>query len=231
MGKGGTRQKPGQRLPLKSDCHCGSGRKYGKCCFQKDREASQFERYLSLFLMTHGTGDSGRTTDPRVLKSWAEIERRIGRLNIKFDKAYTDSSYERDGFPVDGITIPTSGNIDLQDFDPKYSILYFLAKKNPSFRWVPCESERLMEEYRSIVVNLKERESSGQLREEDVSRFTDIIYRRDVHIAQRIKEDLKIGEVGVLFLGGYHNSGNPSLEELLKDDGIVVSVRDASQPK
>jgi hypothetical protein len=223
--------KPGQRLPLKSPCHCHSGKKYGKCCFQRDRKDSKLKRYVYLFLMTHGTGDAGRTTDPRVLESWAEIERQIDRLNIKFDKAYTDSDYLREDFPLDGVTIPKSVNIDLHDFDPQYSVLFSLAKRNPQLRWVPCESQRLMEDYRSIATRLLESEATGNVREEDTNDFFDIIHKRDLFIAERIKENLKIGEVGVLFLGSHHNSDTPSLTDRLNEAGIEVCARMTSPPK
>jgi len=220
--------RPGQRLPLSAPCHCGSGRKYKKCCFAEDREGSKSRRYLYLFLMTHGTGDPGRTTDPKVLESWTEIERQIDRLNIRFDKAYTDSNCEREGFPLDGITIPASGNINLDDLDPQYVVLYSLAQRNPQLKWVPCESQSLMEEYRSIATKVQESEATGDLHEVDINEFFDIIYRRDLHIAKRIKEDLKIGEVGVLFLGSHHNKGDNNLTDSLRANGIEVTVVETS---
>jgi hypothetical protein len=220
--------KPGQRLPLNAPCHCGSGRKYKNCCLSKDREASKRHRFLYLFLMTHGTGDPGRTTNPRVLESWAEIERQLALLDIKFDKAYVDSDCEREDFPREGLTIPTVRNINLDDFDPQYEVLLSLARRNPKLKWVPCESYDLMEEFRIIAADMLRRERDGGLEEENLARYTDIIYRRDLHIAKRIREDLNIGEVGVLFLGSSHNQGDPNLEDTLSEDEIGVTVINTS---
>jgi hypothetical protein len=215
--------KPVHRLPLNDPCHCGSGRKYKRCCFANDREGSKLKRYLYLFLMTHGTGDAGRTTNSKVLKSWANIEGQIHHLDIKFDKAYTDSDYPREELPIEGIKINTNGNINLDELDPQWSVLYYLAKRNPQLNWVPCESRSLMEEYRSIMSKQLEREATGNLTEHCEEEYYDIINKRDSYIAKRIKEDLKIGEVGVLFLGKSHNEGD-GLANSLREDGIEVKV-------
>jgi hypothetical protein len=180
--------------------------------------------------MTHGTGHAGRTANSRVLESWAEIGRKVHRLDIKFDKAYTDSDYPREGIPIEGITIPADRNVNLDNLDPQWTILYSLALKNPQLRWVPCESHNLMEEYRAIMAEQQERELTGDLQENHRGKYSDIIYKRDLHIAQRIKEDLKIGEVGVLFLGSSHNKGENTLAELLEEDGIEVTIIETSPP-
>ena len=57
-------------------------------------------------------------------------------------------------------------------------------EKNPNLKWVPCESEDLMKEFRRIAVDMKQREKTGELGEEDIASHTDIIDRRNSFIAQ-----------------------------------------------
>lgn len=201
----------GQKVGPNDPCSCGSGKKYKKCCFRK--------RFLFYFPMSHGTGGD-RTTDPKVLNCWTEIQDKLENLEVPFDKVYHDSSCETEKLPREGIVLTFSSKIDLSSLDPEWEIIYSIAGMSPGLKYVPCESHALMEEYRGIITELQRKENASELKVEDVAPYNDILYKRDMYVAQRIQEDLRIGEVGLLFLGRNHNQGQPSLEDVPRKDGI-----------
>jgi hypothetical protein len=85
-------------------------------------------------LKTHGTGEAGKTTNRRVLESWKEIAKQIHYVDIGFDKLYHDPDYPTERLPADGTTITTNRSVNLEEFDPQYTVYYSLAKKNSQLK-------------------------------------------------------------------------------------------------
>ncbi len=85
------------------------------------------------------------------------------------------------------------------------------------------DAQLLLDERRSILSSLRQ-ESSQEGQPETPSRTTlgdQLLEQRDQFIARTIGETLRAGEMGVLFIGAYHN-----VQPHLPVDIIVVAVKD-----
>ncbi|MSQ22161.1 MAG: hypothetical protein EXR53_02475 [Dehalococcoidia bacterium] len=85
------------------------------------------------------------------------------------------------------------------------------------------DAQLLLDERRSILSFLRQ-ESSQEGQPETPSHADQLLEQRDQFIARTIGETLRVGEMGVLFIGAHHN-----LQPHLPVDITVVAVKDRRQ--
>jgi hypothetical protein len=220
--------KPGQKLSRKAPCHCGSGKQYKSCCYAKDRAKSAARRSLYYFPVIHGDWNS---ESEQMAGYWSEIEAEIDKLGLGFNKLYVSSNGGIPVFPRDGMLLRMSKEKAAEQIaGPIFKTLANLGASNPGLRWMPCENPELLEQYRKFQVEMLEKYGSEIISEEDKSIAIDLIELRDRYIADYIKNDLKNGEIGLLFLGILHreyslkDKNRFNLVNFLADEEIEVEV-------
>ncbi|MGO9571729.1 MAG: hypothetical protein ACLP5H_29740 [Desulfomonilaceae bacterium] len=166
---------------------------------------------------------------PQVAKCWSDIRHHLESLPEP-DRVYCESYTQKKDVDPEGGFINTSDKSRLDVSDPMLKTLFWLAQRYPKTRFMPTESHELWQEFKTFCEAMKQKygqhlpcEPTELWSADDSGMWRDIIKRRDIHVAGRIDETLRMGEVGVLFLGASHNEDN-HLVALLESMRIDVDV-------
>ncbi len=81
IGGGGTVRRPIAKLGRNDPCHCGSGRKYKRCCFEKDRDVLADASQYAGVTQTELHANPGIVDDPDVIRELRPYE--LKKLNPK----------------------------------------------------------------------------------------------------------------------------------------------------
>lgn len=125
---------------------------------------------------------------------WLEIRRRILALDIDFSK----SKVYQDGLPVCGRELEIVQELARQG-SKNHMLLMELAERGATIVGTE-DAQLLVEEYLRLRDGLERDNRKGYR----VSAGEDILSRRDLHIAKRIRETLCEEETGILFIGLLH---------------------------
>ena len=152
---------------------------------------------------------------------WEEIRGRVLALEIDFHelKVY------QDGLPVCGRELEIVEDLARQG-SKNYQLLVELAERGATIMGTE-DAQLLVEEYRRLRDGLK-RDSKVENR---VSSGDDLLSRRDLYIAKRIRKTLCEGETGMLFIGLLHRVDEElgqdiEISHLLMEGGEVKSQAD-----
>ena len=148
-----------------------------------------------------------------VSKFWQEIEERVKRYVNGFQrvKVYQDGLPNTEKKLVDRIINEVES--------PNYQLLRFLKDKGAKILGTE-DPNLLRQEYTFIsqIVQAEDSEDRNKKREIYGKLAESILTKRDAYIAKRIGETLKLGDVGVLFIGAAHE-----IESKLPED-IQVEI-------
>ena len=151
-----------------------------------------------------------------VVSFWKAIEDYLATLDGANLKIY------QDGLAADGDLGRKIVEESAKGGSKNYQIVLHLMNRGAEIRKTE-DVPLLLEEYNLIRNLIKRGSGSGSLRDyaNYKSREELLTKERDQYIARRINESLREGEIGILFLGAYHNV-LPHLEK----DILVKSVKD-----
>ena len=125
---------------------------------------------------------------------WQEIRTKVMALEIDFHKL----KVYQDGLPVCGKELEIVEDLARQG-SKNYQLLVELAERGATIMGTE-DAQLLVEEYLRLRDGLK-RDSKV---EDRVSSGDDLLSRRDLYIAKRIRKTLCEGETGMLFIGLLH---------------------------
>lgn len=140
---------------------------------------------------------------------WQEIRKRVLVLEIDFNKL----KIYQDGLPICGRELEIVRDIAVQG-SKNHLLLMELAERGATIMGTE-DAQFLVEEYLRLRDGL-ERTTKSRDR---VSPGDDLLSRRDLHIARRIRETLCEGETGILFIGLLHR-----VDEKLGPDIEVIML-------
>ena len=204
------------------------------------------QRMLYYFHIEHTSRENGKESkdhrgwmknsreypDIQILREWRQIEQTLDTLPTP-NKMYNDSNVKKwANGPPETILPCRVGLFELLDIldrrrscypNPDYIVglgpndlmLISLSKKGCFL--VRCESEKL---------------HSSQFKHLDDKLYqVSIMFDRNEFIAKEIDKSLKLGEIGVLFLGTLHNLGNHMVEKLQSHGIDVEELNDSEYTK
>lgn len=125
---------------------------------------------------------------------WEEIRRKVLALEIDFHRV----KVYQDGLPICGRELEIVRDLARQG-SKNHLLLMELAESGATIMGTE-DAQLVVEEYLRLRDGL-ERDGEGENR---VSPGEDLLGRRDLHIAKRIRETLGEEEIGILFIGLLH---------------------------
>ncbi len=146
---------------------------------------------------------------------WQEIRRRVLALEIDFPKL----KVYQDGLPVCGRELEIVRDLARQG-SRNHQLLVELAERGATIMGTE-DAQLLVEEYLRLRDGLV---GDGESRDR-VSLVEDTLYRRDLYVANRIRETLGDGETGLLFIGLLHKVD----ERLSRDMEITYLFREGEE--
>ncbi len=148
---------------------------------------------------------------------WQEIRTKVMALEIDFHelKVY------QDGLPVCGRELEIVEDLARQG-SKNYQLLVELAERGAMIMGTE-DAQLLVEEYLRLRNGLERDSETG----DRVTPGEDLLHRRDLYIAKRIRETLREGETGILFIGLLHKVD----ERLTQDMEISYLLREGEEAK
>lgn len=147
---------------------------------------------------------------------WDSIERYIKSIEVKNCKIY------QDGMIADGEAAEKIVEEAIKQGSKNYQIVSSLMKKGAKL--MMTEDFALVKKERDLLIKM----SSAKTKVGKMSSYlkykvlkNDLLKKRDKFITKRINETLKDGDVGILFIGAYHNIG----AGLLKNIEVVFAKK------
>lgn len=146
---------------------------------------------------------------------WQEIRTKVMALEIDFHelKVY------QDGLPVCGRELEIVEDLARQG-SKNYQLLVELAERGAMIMGTE-DAQLLVEEYLRLRDGLDADSETG----DRVTPGEDLLHRRDLYIAKRIRETLRNGETGILFIGLLHAVD----EKLCQDMEISYPLREGEE--
>jgi len=147
---------------------------------------------------------------------WEEIRRRILALEIDFRKL----KVYQDGLPICGRELEIVRDLARQG-SKNHLLLMELAERGATIMGTE-DAQLLVEEYLRLRDGLERDGETG----DRVNSGEDLLGRRDLYIATRIKDTLGEGESGILFIGLLHKvdeklSQDIEMSYLLRDGEVI----------
>lgn len=154
-----------------------------------------------------------------VTGSWAEISYYLKSLSPDFFaglQIYQDSLVNAPGEIVDKIVGETQG--------ANYEILRWLKRKGATIFGTE-DSGLLIQERQALeaIVNYPDEENKTAARIEYIKKSSWLLEERDGYIAQRIRETLPEGKIGLLFIGAAHDVGSLLRNEIQVSTPEMIS--------
>ncbi len=146
---------------------------------------------------------------------WEEIRRRILALEIDFRKL----KVYQDGLPICGRELEIVRDLARQG-SKNHLLLMELAERGATIMGTE-DAQLLVEEYLCLRDGLERDGETG----DRVNSGEDLLSRRDLYIATRIKDTLGEGESGILFIGLLHKVD----EKLSRDIEMSYLLRDGEE--
>ena len=146
---------------------------------------------------------------------WQEIRTKVMALEIDFHelKVY------QDGLPVCGRELEIVEDLARQG-SKNYQLLVELAERGAMIMGTE-DAQLLVEEYLRLRDGLDADSETG----DRVTPGEDLLHRRDLYVAKRIRETLREGETGILFIGLLHEVD----EKLCQDMEISYPLREGEE--
>lgn len=146
---------------------------------------------------------------------WQEIRTKVMTLEIEFHKL----KVYQDGLPVCGRELEIVEDLARQG-SKNYQLLVELAERGATIMGTE-DAQLLVEEYLRLRDGLDADSETGNR----VTPGEDLLHRRDLYVAKRIRETLRNGETGILFMGLLHRVD----EALGQDIEITYLLRDGEE--
>ena len=146
---------------------------------------------------------------------WEEIRRRILALEIDFRKL----KVYQDGLPICGRELEIVRDLARQG-SKNHLLLMELAERGATIMGTE-DAQLLVEEYLRLRDGLERDDETG----DRAGSGEDLLSRRDLYIATRIKDTLGEGESGILFIGLLHKVD----EKLSQDIEMSYLLRDGEE--
>ena len=146
---------------------------------------------------------------------WQEIRTKVMALEIDFHelKVY------QDGLPVCGRELEIVQDLARQG-SKNHQLLVELAERGATIMGTE-DAQLLVEEYLRLRDGLDADSETG----DRVTPGEDLLHRRDLYVAKRIRETLRDGETGILFIGLLHEVD----EKLCQDMEISYPLREGEE--
>lgn len=148
---------------------------------------------------------------------WQEIRTKVMTLEIEFHKL----KVYQDGLPVCGRELEIVEDLARQG-SKNYQLLVELAERGAMIMGTE-DAQLLVEEYLRLRDGLDADSETGNR----VTPGEDLLHRRDLYVAKRIRETLREGETGILFIGLLHEVD----EKLCQDMEISYLLREGEEAK
>ncbi|MBI3060245.1 MAG: hypothetical protein HYY81_13260 [Deltaproteobacteria bacterium] len=146
---------------------------------------------------------------------WQEIRTKVMALEIDFHKL----KVYQDGLPVCGRELEIVEDLARQG-SKNYQLLVELAERGAMIMGTE-DAQLLVEEYLRLRDGLDADSETGNR----VTPGEDLLHRRDLYVAKRIRETLREGETGILFIGLLHKVD----EKLCQDMEISYPLREGEE--
>lgn len=146
---------------------------------------------------------------------WQEIRTKVMAMEIEFHKL----KIYQDGLPVCGRELEIVEDLARQG-SKNYQLLVELAERGAMIMGTE-DAQLLVEEYLRLRDGLDADSETGNR----VTPGEDLLHRRDLYVAKRIRETLRNGETGILFMGLLHRVD----EALGQDIEITYLLRDGEE--
>ena len=146
---------------------------------------------------------------------WQEIRTKVMALEIDFHKI----KVYQDGLPVCGRELEIVQDLARQG-SKNHQLLVELAERGATIMGTE-DAQLLVEEYLRLRDGLDADSETG----DRVTPGEDLLHRRDLYIAKRIRETLRDGETGILFIGLLHEVD----EKLCQDMEISYPLREGEE--
>ena len=148
---------------------------------------------------------------------WQEIRTKVMALEIDFHelKVY------QDGLPVCGRELEIVQDLARQG-SKNHQLLVELAERGATIMGTE-DAQLLVEEYLRLRDGLDADSETGDRATPD----QDLLHRRDLYVAKRIRETLRDGETGILFIGLLHEVD----EKLCQDMEISYPLREGEEAR
>ena len=148
---------------------------------------------------------------------WQEIRTKVMALEIDFHKI----KVYQDGLPVCGRELEIVQDLARQG-SKNHQLLVELAERGATIMGTE-DAQLLVEEYLRLRDGLDADSETG----DRVTSGEDLLHRRDLYVAKRIRETLRDGETGILFIGLLHEVD----EKLCQDMEISYPLREGEETK
>jgi len=146
---------------------------------------------------------------------WQEIRTKVIALEIDFHKI----KVYQDGLPVCGRELEIVQDLARQG-SKNHQLLVELAERGATIMGTE-DAQLLVEEYLRLRDGLDADSETG----DRVTPGEDLLHRRDLYVAKRIRETLRDGETGILFIGLLHEVD----EKLCQDMEISYPLREGEE--
>ena len=146
---------------------------------------------------------------------WQEIRTKVMALEIDFHKI----KVYQDGLPVCGREFEIVQDLARQG-SKNHQLLVELAERGATIMGTE-DAQLLVEEYLRLRDGLDADSETG----DRVTPGEDLLHRRDLYVAKRIRETLRDGETGILFIGLLHEVD----EKLCQDMEISYPLREGEE--
>ena len=146
---------------------------------------------------------------------WQEIRTKVMALEIDFHKI----KVYQDGLPVCGRELEIVQVLARQG-SKNHQLLVELAERGATIMGTE-DAQLLVEEYLRLRDGLDADSETG----DRVTPGEDLLHRRDLYVAKRIRETLRDGETGILFIGLLHEVD----EKLCQDMEISYPLREGEE--
>ena len=146
---------------------------------------------------------------------WQEIRTKVIALEIDFHKI----KVYQDGLPVCGRELEIVQDLARQG-SKNHQLLVELAERGATIMGTE-DAQLLVEEYLRLRDGLDGDSETG----DRVTPGEDLLHRRDLYVAKRIRETLRDGETGILFIGLLHEVD----EKLCQDMEISYPLREGEE--
>ena len=146
---------------------------------------------------------------------WQEIRTKVMALEIDFHKI----KVYQDGLPVCGRELEIVQDLARQG-SKNHQLLVELAERGATIMGTE-DAQLLVEEYLRLRDGLDADSETG----DRVTPGEDLLHRRDLYVAKRIRETLRDGETGILFIGLLHEVD----EKLCQDMEISYPLREGEE--
>jgi len=144
---------------------------------------------------------------------------RVARLTWRLEIDFHELKVYQDGLPVCGRELEIVQDLARQG-SKNHQLLVELAERGATIMGTE-DAQLLVEEYLRLRDGLDADSETG----DRVTPGEDLLHRRDLYVAKRIRETLRDGETGILFIGLLHEVD----EKLCQDMEISYPLREGEE--